>query len=143
MMSYAGFALLFVTASAFAQTPDAFTGNWKLNITKSTPGQYSAGIRSYEPVAGGTRVTYAMTRADGTQSKGEYTTECSGGKCTSEQTNWVHKGVRKVTGQLSENGKAAERYVREVLRDGKTMKITFYQPVGKKTPLSVQIWEKQ
>jgi hypothetical protein len=134
--------LLLTLPAAFAQAPDAFTGTWKLNADKSTGG-YRAGTRTYKPVASGTRVIFAMTRNDGMDTNGEYTTLCQKGKCTSLLVNWIEKGLRRVEGQTFDNGKAAERYRREVSTDGKTMKITFFPPTGKKKVTSVQIWDKQ
>jgi len=137
------FILLLLTATAaIAQTPDAFTGTWKLNVAKSKA-HYRGGTRTYEPVAGGVHVTFTMLRDDGTETKGEYTTQCADGKCASDQASWTHKDPRTLEGLTYDHGKPDSRYVRTVSGNGKTMKITFYPPTGKKKTTSVQVWEKQ
>jgi hypothetical protein len=142
--------LLIAAGACFAQTPDAFTGTWTLNATKSRSGDpknsHRAGTRTYQAVAGGTHVTYDMTHTDGTTVKGEYTTQCKGKKCTAEEVTWTQKNARTVEGFTYQNGKPDARYVRSVSADGKTMTILFYPPTGKKTTAlitSVQVWEKQ
>src|SRR5262249_39157868 len=127
--------------SAIGQSPDAFTGTWKLNSGKSS-GPYRSGTRTYQPRPGGTYVTYSMTHDDGTTRVGEYTTECHAGKSTSEQAIWIRKSARTVEGQIFENGKPAERYLRSVSVDGRTMTITFYPATGKKKVISVQVFDK-
>jgi hypothetical protein len=134
--------LLLAVTAAIAQKPDAFTGTWKLNVAKSKAA-YRGGTRTYEPVAGGVHVTYVMTRMDGAETKGDYTSLCKAGKCTSEHASWTQKNSRTLEGQTFDDGKPAERYVRSVSTDVKTMTITFYPPTGKKKSISVQVWEKQ
>jgi hypothetical protein len=136
--------LLLAVSAAIAQTPDAFTGTWKLNVAKSSPNTgYREGTRTYQPVAGGTRVTYKMTRVDGTPAAGEYTTQCHGAQCTSDAARWTQKGARTVEGVTYENGKLDARYVRTVSADGKTLTIKFYPSTGKKKVTFVEVWEKQ
>jgi hypothetical protein len=134
--------LLLAATAAMAQVPDAFTGTWKLNVAKSKT-DYRAGTRTYEPVAGGVHVNYVMTRSDGMEVKGDYTSQCKAGKCKSDHASWTQKDAHTLEGQTFDNGKPAERYVRSVSADGKTMTITFYLPSGPKRPLSVQVWDKQ
>jgi hypothetical protein len=137
------FVLLLLAASAaFAQSPDPFTGTWKLNVAKSQGG-YLAGTRTYRPVAGGTHVEYVMTGSDGKEVHGEYVTECASGKCSSKVASWIHHGGRTVEGFTYNNGTPDSRYVRKVSSDGKTMTIKFYPATGKKKQTSMQLWERQ
>jgi hypothetical protein len=136
--------LLLAVSAAIAQTPDAFTGTWKLNVAKSSPNTgYREGTRTYQPVAGGTRVTYKMTRVDGTPAAGEYTTQCHDAQCTSDVARWTQKDARTVEGVTYENGKPDSRFVRSVSTDGRTLTITFYPATGKKKVTFVEVWEKQ
>jgi hypothetical protein len=147
-MSSKVMALLLAACGAFAQAPDAFTGTWKLNVAKSTFTEaistYRSGTRTYQPVAGGTRVTFDMIHSDGEKVTGDYTAQCQNGKCVSSHASWTQKGARAVEGQTFDgNGKPDNRYVRTVSADGKTMTTTFYPPAGKKKMVAVQIWERQ
>lgn len=133
-------------AIAQAQSPDAFTGTWKLNAQKSSyiakEDQYKDGIRTYIPTKDGQRVTYRMTRSDGKETKGEYAVRCSGTRCTSKVASWTRKSDSSVEGETLVDGKVLQKFTRAVSGDGKTLTTTFFDPkTGAQT--SVQVWEKQ
>ena len=131
---------------AQAQSPDAFTGTWKLNPHKSTSvakeDEYTAGIRIYTPANDGQHVTYTMTHGDGNVTKGEYTVRCTAGHCTSDVARWTRKTNRSGDGETLSNGKVLQKFIRTVSDDGKTLTITFFAQ-NMKSKTSVQIWERQ
>ena len=138
------FALL-IPALAFAQTPDAFTGTWKLNVEKSDfkePSQaYLGGVRIYEPTRNGTHVAWKMLDANRNESAGQYTVKCKGSSCLSKNVQWTITDTRSIKGQTSQKSGPLE-YTRSVNEDGSIMTIRFFKP-NSSTVTSVQIWEKQ
>jgi hypothetical protein len=139
--------LIVVLASlAVAQTPDAFTGTWKLNAAKSRftdPREvYSAGVRAYSPAPDGTHVIWTMTDAAGNTIRGEYIARCVKNICTSDAARWKIKDPRTVIGDLLEAGAVVQNFTRHASPDGKLLTITFFKP-GQKKPSSIQVWDKQ
>ena len=144
LVRYAILGVFFAIAQA--QSPDVFTGTWKLNAQKSSyiakEDQYEDGVRTYTPTKDGHRVTYKMTHVDGKETKGEYTVRCSGSRCTSKVASWTRKADGSVEGETLVEGKILQKFIRAVSGDGKTLTTRFFDPkTGAQT--SVQVWEKQ
>src|ERR1700730_4958458 len=78
-----------LTAFALGQSPDAFTGTWKLNVERSgftsKDETLTGGTRTYAPAKNGTHVTWTTFDADHKKVTGGYTVQCKNGSCVSKE----------------------------------------------------------
>lgn len=152
-LALAGFAFaLSLLAAIVAAQPNPFTGNWKMNLAKST--FHSGTIPSSEDVT--FRVTgdeeymrAEIVNPDGSRSITEYTARFDGKEYPVTNAAGTQTGlaVLKRTDPWHEerysirDGKRVSTLRREVSKDGKTFTSTSMDAAGKVS--SVRVFEKQ
>jgi hypothetical protein len=147
------FALLLIASLASAQT-NPTSGTWKLNVAKSksgTPPCPKSVTRTSEPMPDGAKLTYEGVSADGSPLSFSFSVKYDGkdapvtGKgqpFDADMISVMRLDSGTVQSTLKKAGKVVAKVNTVAADDGKTLTITYLDPMGMPTG-TVMVYDKQ